>query len=65
LCMAFELPDYFFRVGVENRSESWVSDLIWDYDDNLRTFREKLEMRKVELEEEKAERDDQYGLSTR
>jgi hypothetical protein len=63
--MAFELPDYFFRVGVENRSESWVSDLIWDYDDNLRTFREKLEMRKVELEEEKAERDDQYGLSTR
>jgi hypothetical protein len=33
--MAFELPDYFFRVGVENRSESWVSDLIWDYDDNL------------------------------
>jgi hypothetical protein len=63
--MAFELPDYFFRVGVENRSESWVSDLIWDYDDKLRTFREKLEMRKVELEEEKAERDDQYGLSTR
>jgi hypothetical protein len=63
--MAFELPDYFFRVGVENRSESWVSDLIWDYDDNLRTFREKLEMRKVELKEEKAERDDQYGLSTR